>query len=98
MKKRRFDVKPRTGWRYEGWRACTDLIDPEGVPRWFRCLKCNEIVTHGLVRQGGCVCGNRRLQPARELTWWEIVQLKLGRFPLTEQERAAVRPLFGGAA
>jgi hypothetical protein len=87
--------KPRTGWRHEGWRSCKDLNleGMEGVPRWFRCQKCNALVTHGQVQTGGCECGNRRLHPANMLTWPEIVLLKLGRFRLNAREQTDVRPL-----
>lgn len=94
MSPMRGKVNARTGWRFEGWRACQDL-DRDGlggVPRWFRCSRCNSLVTHGMVQVGGCHCGNRRLLTALSLTWWEIVSLKLGRYPLDTRERDAVRP------
>ena len=84
--------KPPKGWRYEGWRSCRDLAEMDGVPRWFRCQKCNALVTHGQIQCGGCECGNRRLHPANVLTWPEIVLLKLGRFRLTDREKQLVRP------
>ena len=88
--------KPLTGWRVRGWRSCADLnrIEIQGVPRWFRCQRCNSLVTHGQVEQGGCRCGNRRLHGARMLTWPEILALKLGLLRLDKRERDEVQPLF----
>ena len=90
--------KPPTGWRHEGWRSCQDLQteDVSGVPRWFRCQRCNHLVTHRMVQMGGCMkCGTRRIHGARILSWAEILFLKLGWFPLDARERTEVRPLFG---
>ena len=90
-------VKAPTGWKTQGWRSCADLntIEINGVPRWFRCQRCNVLVTHGQVDKGGCAaCGNRRLHGARMLTWPEILLLKLGYFPMNARERTEVQPVF----
>lgn len=95
--KAQFGPKLPTGWRTHGWRSCADLniIEIAGVPRWFRCQRCNALVTHGQLHEGGCgACGNRRLHGARMLTWVEIALLKMGYFPLDKRETAAVRPVF----
>ena len=91
-----FDKTVPKGWKVLGWRSCADLntIEISGVPRWFRCQRCNALVTHGQVELGGCRCGNRRFHGARMLTWPEILGLKLGRFPLDKRERAEIRPIF----
>lgn len=95
---RKFTLPQRKrGWRYEGWRACEDLTSQEinGVPRWFRCQRCNGLVTHGMIQAGGCAsCGGRRIMPAMELSWKEILLLKCGLLPLNVRERAEVGPLW----
>lgn len=92
MRKVYVPPKRPTGWRYEGWRSCADV---DGVPRWFRCQRCNALVTHGHIQLGGCgACGTRRLMPAQILSWSEILALKLGRYPFTATEAEWVRPLI----
>src|SRR5262245_18288381 len=74
-----------------GWRECLDV---EGVPRYLRCCRCYTLVTHGQVRTGGCVCGWARFNPAIMLTALEALLLKVGWFPLNEQERQRIEPFF----
>lgn len=85
------------GWRNHAWRNCADITAAglfENTPRYLRCMRCYRLVTHGEVSMGGCICGNRRLNSATELTWVEIVLLKVGWFPLTIWETNAIRPLI----
>ena len=47
-----------------------------------------------MVANGGCICGYRQLGEVLELTWSEIVLLKLGWFLLKDWEISDIRPLF----
>jgi hypothetical protein len=88
-------VEVPTGWKYEGWRACKDLDRAMGgIPRYLRCMRCYRLVTHGDVSLGGCICGNRKLNPANGLTWVEIALLKMGWFRLKDWEIEAIHPLL----
>ena len=89
--------EPPITWRTSGWRRCGDVFirgAVENAPRYLRCMRCYRLVTHGQVSTGGCVCGFRKLNPARELTWPEILLLKLGWFRLTPWEAKDIRPFF----
>jgi hypothetical protein len=56
-------------------------------------MRCERLVTRGQVAKGGCTCGVRKVCGCIELTWGEIVKLKLGLYPLNPEERDAIRPL-----
>jgi hypothetical protein len=67
------------------WDECDDIEikDDTGAvvyvgPRYFRCtrVECHGLVTHGMLAQGGCWCGNRRLTVALRLTSEEKLRLK----------------------
>jgi hypothetical protein len=84
------------------WTDCEDLeiFDDEGAlifagPRYFRCSRaeCCHLVTHGMVRAGGCWCGNRRLIVAMRITKSEAEKLKQGYYPLVVWEWLAIEPL-----
>jgi hypothetical protein len=81
----------------DDWRDSRDIeIEPgHWAPRYFRCTdaRCLRLVTYGQVALGGCVCGNGRLVPAGRLDRRERWGLKLGRYALTGQELAGIRPL-----
>src|SRR5262245_50476040 len=74
------------------WDDCRDDIevrDEWGVvhwvgPRYMRCARqeCHSLVTHGMVAQGGCWCGNRRLLAAMRLTAVEKTRVQSGFYPL----------------
>jgi hypothetical protein len=81
------------------WTECEDLdiFDDDGVlvfsgPRYFRCSRaeCCHLVTHGMIRQGGCWCGNRRLTVAMRLTKVEKEHLQQGYYPLVKWEWDAI--------
>jgi hypothetical protein len=83
------------------WSECHDLevYDDAGDllyagPRYFRCARqeCCHLVTHGMVRQGGCWCGNRKLLVALRLTTEEKSRLKRGYYPLLDWELACIQP------
>ncbi len=78
-------------WKNSGWRMCAD--DRQGCPRYLRCTRCFSVVTHGQIDLGGCVCGERKLNPARELLWGEILMLKFGWYVLNSGETNAIRPI-----
>lgn len=82
------------------WHDCEDLeiYDDTGEllyagPRYFRCSRheCSHLVTHGMVRQGGCWCGNRRLVVALRLTTEEKSLLKRGYYPLCQWEAEVIQ-------
>lgn len=83
------------------WTDCEDLEVYSNTgqmlfagPRYFRCtrIECHQLVTHGMVAQGGCWCGNRRLGVALRLTVEEKALLKRGYYPLVEWELLAIQP------
>lgn len=83
------------------WQQCEDIQvrDDAGMviydgPKWLRCTReeCLKLVTHGQIAKGSCVCGNRRVRPALQLTTLEKAWLKLGLLPLTTWETALVNP------
>ncbi len=84
------------------WTDCDDLeVYDAGTllfagPRYFRCTRaeCHHLVTHGMIAQGGCWCGNRRLGVALRLTIEEKNQLKRGYYPLLPWEAAQIQPLL----
>lgn len=79
-------------WKNSSWRSCYDV---RGVPRYLRCMRCYNVVTHGMIDEfGGCLCGFRKLNPCLSLTWMEILQMKFGWFPLTQEEKDAINPNF----
>jgi len=87
---------PRPSWMTTGWRDCSDIKtgDRANTPRYFRCYKpgCNRLVTHAQVQMGGCYCGNRKISASIGLTHMEILLMKIGWFPLDDDEKALVRP------
>jgi hypothetical protein len=82
------------------WVECVDIrvIDDAGEviyngPRWFRCARdeCRILVTQGMIHQGGCHCGNRRLKPAYKLTEAEIHRLQMpGEYELAKWEKELI--------
>lgn len=85
------------------WDECGDLEvrDEWGKlvyagPRYFRCSRgtCLHLVTHGMVAQGGCWCGNRRLAVAHRLTTEERALLKRGYYPLVAWEVEQIQPVL----
>lgn len=83
------------------WTDCEDLevFDDAGHllfagPRYFRCARaeCRLLVTHGMVAQGGCWCGNRRLAVALRLTLEEKGLLKRGYYALIPWEVEQIHP------
>lgn len=83
------------------WDECADVrvIADDGEvlyngPRYMRCTRpeCLLLVTHGMIEQGGCWCGNRRLAVSLRLTVVERERLKAGYYPLNFWERVAIEP------
>lgn len=83
------------------WDECEDIrvTDDEGAvlyngPRYLRCKRaeCRCVVTHGMVIEGGCWCGNRRLEACATLTAAERGLLKRGYYPLVAWEQEAIHP------
>lgn len=90
---------PRAGQPVR-WSDCDDLevYDDDGVlqyagPRYFRCERqeCRHLVTHGMVRQGGCWCGGRKLIVPMRLTTEEKSLLKRGYYPLVQWEQEQIQ-------
>jgi|GEM_PF-3833780 len=84
------------------WDVCEDIkvFDDEGKliytgPRYMRCGRpeCLQLVTHGQIALGSCVCGNRRLRPALMLSEQERLGLRRGAYVLCPWELVAVFPL-----
>lgn len=82
------------------WQDCEDLEvwDEWGQlvwagPRYLRCtrVECHMLVTHGMIAQGGCWCGNRRLAVALRLTKEEAAHLKAGYYPLLQWEAEQIQ-------
>ena len=49
-----------------------------------RCTECKSLVVHAdLAKNGGCLCGNRRVSEIRSLSPWEMFKIWVGiiRFP-----------------
>ena len=80
----RDDVEVRDEWDQVLWVG----------PRYLRCTRqeCHTLVTHGMIAQGGCWCGNRRLVGALRLTTEERALVKRGYYPLTPWEIEQVQP------
>lgn len=85
------------------WNECDDLeVRNEWAqiiwagPRYLRCtrMECHSLVTHGMIAQGGCWCGNRRLTVALRLTTEEKAMLKRGYYPLVPWEVEQIRPVL----
>ena len=85
------------------WTECDDLevYGDDGRllfagPRYLRCTRaeCHHLVTHGMIAQGGCWCGNRRLGVALRLTTTEKNLLKRGYYPLQDWEQAQIQPIL----
>lgn len=83
------------------WTDCEDLeiYDDHGQliwagPRYLRCTRaeCVHLVTHGMVRTGGCWCGNRRLGVALRLKKDERDKLQQGYYPLCQWEYEQIQP------
>jgi hypothetical protein len=83
------------------WDVCEDLEirDDTGQvlwagPRYLRCsrFECHSLVTHGMVAQGGCACGNRRLLVSLKLSVEERDRLKQGYYPLLQWEWDQIAP------
>jgi hypothetical protein len=83
------------------WWECDDLevTNEHGQllfagPRYLRCTRpeCLHLVTHGMIAQGGCWCGNRRLSVCLRLTKVEKDRLKEGYYPLLPWEAEAIAP------
>jgi hypothetical protein len=83
------------------WTDCEDIevYDEHGTPmyagpRYLRCARteCNHLVTHGMVRSGGCWCGNRKLIVPMRLSTEEKSLLKRGYYPLVRWEYEAIEP------
>lgn len=72
-----------------------ELAPGQWAPRYYRCTnaQCVKLVTYGQLRLGGCVCGNGRLVASGPLSLSEKLGLKVGKYPLTEREYAAVAPV-----
>ncbi len=96
----RLDTNMRSGELR--WTDCEDieLRDDDGEivysgPRYFRCSRteCSALVTHGMVRTGGCWCGNRRLIVPIRLTTEEKSLLKRWYYPLVQWEAAQIQPV-----
>lgn len=87
------------------WWQCEDIeiFDDEGQliyagPRYFRCTRpeCiatdHSLITHGMVRSGGCFCGNRRIGVALRLTKVEKERLAQWYYPLVSWEHGQIQP------
>lgn len=63
-------------------------------PKYVRCtrIECLSLVTQGMVQQGGCWCGNRRVGVVHLLTKAERRRLKAGYYPLTTWEQVLIAP------
>ena len=81
------------------WKDCEDIrvLDDAGNvlyagPRWMRCtrMECGGLVTHGMVRNGGCPCGQRRVVGAYKLSSTEQWKLKRGHYALLPWEYEAI--------
>ena len=49
----------------------------EGEPQQallYRCLGCQRLLTHNIIKQGMCGCGANRLSPANP-TYWQLFRL-----------------------
>ncbi len=92
-----YKVRIPMGWLHKGWRSCQDVTvknGPQGAPRYLRCRTCWRLVTHGMVHNGGCICGYREMGETISLTWAEMILLKLGWFMLRDWEENDIRPFF----
>ena len=80
---------------------CKDIVvyDDGGAavyrgPRFLRCSRqteCGTLVTHGmLAREGKCVCGSRKFNPALKVKPDEQEQILLGQIPLLDWEKALI--------
>ena len=81
------------------WKECEDIrvLDDDGHviysgPRWMRCARaeCGGLVTHGMIRNGGCPCGRMRVVAAWKLSATEKAMLKRGHYPLLDWEYKAI--------
>lgn len=83
------------------WWQCEDIeiFDDGGQlvyagPRYYRCTRaeCTSLVTNGMVRTGGCFCGNRRIGVALRLTKVEKERLAQWYYPLVSWEYGQIQP------